>query len=292
MQQAQNLFPITLKDHFIQCKKNGQSLLEAVTSYEVTEDQVNALSYSTESQSQSQEWFDHRELRMTSSIIHDVVQFYKCTKSRTKAKLKDALVDKILMNQVQVSPAVKRAMEYGLRNESKARSLYELKLSDHLHLAVQVPGMKINVQSPFLSASLDGIVNCACHNGTSVLEIKCPYFSTDRGIAQMIARGRYIVDIDGNINPEHRYYTQIQFQMAVTGYEKAVLAVYLKNRIQEPLFGEMARRKRKPMPRSPNPADQVWTLAIPRDYEFGEHLLKLGKQFLLDHVYPMYYEQL
>ena len=67
------------------------------------------------------------------------------------------------------------ATKYGIKWEPTARKAYSNENKKfHKNLKVTETGLHIDKALPFLGASLDGLVECDCHN-PGLLEIKCPF---------------------------------------------------------------------------------------------------------------------
>ena len=92
----------------------------------------------------------------------------------------------------------------------------------HNDLSIADSGLVINPQWPFIGASPDGIVSCACC-GTGVLEIKCPncHQGTDIRTPAIEDSGFCLKIVDGllRLDHSHSYYYQVQSQLFVCGVE-------------------------------------------------------------------------
>jgi hypothetical protein len=80
----------------------------------------------------------------------------------------------------------------------------------------------VYVDEPYLAASPDGLVG-----SNHVVEVKCPY----SGREQKIAPGtcfQFLEDKDGkcSLKRSHKYFDQIQGQMAITGRSMAYFVVF------------------------------------------------------------------
>ena len=51
--------------------------------------------------------------------------------------------------------------------------------SSHENFTVEITGLHVDVEKPFLGASPDGLTTCSCH-GQGLVEIKCPYKNRNR----------------------------------------------------------------------------------------------------------------
>ena len=85
----------------------------------------------------------------------------------------------------------------------------------HVKLTVHKCGLFIDEQHPFLCATPDAVINCDCC-GCGLLEVKCPL--TSAGLHPKDAKLPYLIGTDSKLvlRRSHKYYTQVQCQMAVT----------------------------------------------------------------------------
>lgn len=104
------------------------------------------------------------------------------------------------------------ALQWGIDNEPVAKEEYVKLMSNHHSFQLCSAGLFVNPKAPHLGASPDGLVHCECC-GNGILEIKCPY-SAREGLP---ASASYIEESEGifKLSKKHKYYYQIQGQMAV-----------------------------------------------------------------------------
>jgi hypothetical protein len=77
-----------------------------------------------------------------------------------------------------------------------------------------------------LAASPDAFVECDCC-GIGVVEFKCPYTARNSTIEDHArANSSFFMDAEGNLKTADKYYTQVQFQMLVTGAQYADFGVW------------------------------------------------------------------
>ena len=97
----------------------------------------------------------------------------------------------------------------------------------HDNFKVEEAGLVIDSSFPFIAGSPDGISRCTC-NGTSVIEIKCPfkYRSVSPVDPSAIGDQQYCLDSFGNLKNTHKYYTQVQTQMIVCKCAKCDFIVW------------------------------------------------------------------
>ena len=175
--------PILLTDEFPNIPNNTNT---------ITIDEAVAIEKNTRKQSESEQWFNERRGRITSSRFGDILKRKK------------------------VSEKFISSTAYGLAHESEAKTRYLQKFPGrHLHSC----GLLVQPQIAFLGASPDGLV---CDKGsTGVFEIKCPYSAREMSIldaAQQIKH--FYVTKEGeqiSISKKHNCYYQIQGQLMISG---------------------------------------------------------------------------
>ena len=191
---------------------------EVANSLEVTADEARYVEESTRLQSQSLVWFEQRAGRITSSVAHDVLH----TRMEAPAK---SLIKKICSDTP--SKLNVPAINWGRDKESVARDNYLHDMSSrHQDMEVIEAGLSISKASPYLAASPDGIIKCTCH-GTGVLEIKCPFRFKDGTHEEMVRDKTSCLDEAYTLKSDHRYFSQVQIQMHVTGASYCDFCVWL-----------------------------------------------------------------
>jgi hypothetical protein len=159
-------------------------------------------------------------------VAHDVL-----TKTRSLLKGKTdnvtSLID-LVVNGLYIDPNLP-ALKYGRENEYEAAdTYYDNQHTLHSNLKVDVCGMFVDTTHSFLSASPDRLVSCDCC-GKGLLEIKCPISIAGQNPQQ--APVYYLEDKDNvrSLRRSHKYYTQVQMQMAVTKREWCDFFVWSKS---------------------------------------------------------------
>ena len=116
-------------------------------------------------------------------------------------------------------------IQWGIENEDVARDQYKKTFG----LEVEETGLTLHNIYSFLGASSDGKVRdpslLPIENQTGVLEIKCPYSINSKLITHSTGEdllstpGFYMGRKDGApfLNREHKYYAQVQGEMAILG---------------------------------------------------------------------------
>lgn len=88
----------------------------------------------------------------------------------------------------------------------------------HADLSVAASGLIISQELPWIGASPDGVVTCACHE-PGVLEIKCPFSAKDHTLNECVKDSRFCLTVteEGvmSLKLDHSYMYQVQAQMRV-----------------------------------------------------------------------------
>ena len=122
------------------------------------------------------------------------------------------------------------ALKYGRSMEENAvNHFYDLMKTKHRNLTLHECGLYLDKDIPFIGGSLDRVVTCDCC-ATACLEVKCPYsinYTTpeDPNVSQKLPYLQKDNEIL-MINKKHKYFTQCQIQMAVTGYQHCYFMVW------------------------------------------------------------------
>ena len=177
-----------------ECEKVKDSL-------KVTEAETSYLSDSTVKQCSSSVWHEQRTGRITASVAHSVIH--------TKV---DAPAPSVIKNICYPDNRILNvpAILLGREREHVAFKAYKEVVSPlHSDCKITETGLRICLDKPFVGASPDGLVSCACH-GDGVVEIKCLYKFRHNSIAEMIASDGFYLSDTYQLNPTHSYYTQVQ----------------------------------------------------------------------------------
>ena len=109
-------------------------------------------------------------------------------------------------------------IQYGKENEATARSYYtKYQRAIHDNFKCSESGLILNRDYPHLGASPDGLAQCDCC-GQGCLEIKClPTYMN--GIPDPLGETctSFPISSDFQLKKTHKFYTQIQGHMLITG---------------------------------------------------------------------------
>jgi hypothetical protein len=189
----------------------------------VSTEQAAKLERHTREQANSPAWFSARCGRVTASNLHAAMH--------TDVE-KPALSVLAKICQPQNSNKCKStAMQWGVDNEEQARKDYTVSQSvEHFGLKVDRCGFFVNPQYPFLGASPDGLVQCACC-GCGCLEVKCPHKHRGSSFAQACADKDFCLRMTNEgqffLKTSHPFFSQVQAQIFITGMEFCDLCVWL-----------------------------------------------------------------
>ena len=177
-----------------------------------TEDLEN-IEKQTKRQSESPMWIAMRKDRISASIAHDVVTRMH---SLQHGKTTDCsnLLSLIIVGS-QVNPDLP-ASKYGRDNEVRAVDKYIVtQCIHHRNSQVENAGLFVDSVNTFLCASPDRLVSYSCC-GEGLLEVKCPL--SIAGQDPQKASLPFLVDsnVGRALRTNHKYYTQVQMQMALT----------------------------------------------------------------------------
>ena len=167
----------------------------------------------TRQQAESEQWKNERRKRLTASRVGGIVKMRKTTK-RTKR------VQELLYSTFQGN----RATAYGTEMEEVSRQEYTLyqRQKGHPNLTVHTCGLCISVNTPWLAASPDGMVDDPSNppQPFGLLEIKNPYSMRQLTLNEACISQAFCLkqqqssgDISYKLKTTHDYYYQIQCQL-------------------------------------------------------------------------------
>lgn len=172
----------------------------------VSDIEIKNIEKSTRFQSLSKKWFTVRSSRITASMVHKVIGTSRNGNFATGyAKTHITSGKNNLLKNV---PAIK----WGVQNEKTALAEYVQVLGEPMEKC----GIFIHKYFNHLAASPDAINE----NGNLIVEIKCPFKIRlgDPREASYLSKGC--------LAKNHEYYTQIQFQLFVTGVKVCDFVVW------------------------------------------------------------------
>ena len=173
-------------------------------------------------------WYMCRKHVITASKSHDVLtKRRKLQKDSAGAVNLWPLFEKI-SGLVHINPNIP-ALKYGRAMEvNAANDFHKSHAKEHQDFKLAKCGLFLHNEFPFLGASPDRIVKCSCC-GKACLEVKCPMSINYTTPQDPDAKLPYLLR-DYNhklsLNNHHKYCTQCQVQMGVTGLRKCFFFVW------------------------------------------------------------------
>ena len=176
-------------------------------------DEIRELERKTREQRNSPKWFAARRFWITASIFGDIIH-------RRPETAPDNLVKRILQQKRFFSVQT----EWCINKEEEALQSYidYQNKNGHVGLTVYKIGFLVMENHPHIGASPDGDVYDPSSEGQEYgfLEIKCPYTHRNKSIEEACRSSGFCSELRGNDNKPslrrmHRYYPQVQGQMAV-----------------------------------------------------------------------------
>ena len=217
----QNVIDIFISSHKNRnannCDESCLDELESCMAY--TPEEISLIEQCTQGQAANENWHAMRNRLITASVFKTVCH--------SKGEIKTA--QNLLNGPTFDQDHPPKHIEFGRRFEAPARNMFfKSHRYKHRGCDVQVPGLCINADYPYLGASPDGIL-CCKECGKSLVEVKC--LSSKRNFRPAIAlimSGIAVRNSEGSlsINPTHAYHYQMQGQMAITGIHVCHLVAY------------------------------------------------------------------
>lgn len=171
----------------------------------------------TRGQSCSMLWQEHRVGMITASVAYSVYTRVQTIRTTMGPHDMRALL-KLLMREEKVA---NKDMLRGIDLEPVAKEAYRRQNMHHRDLQLHECGLYILPGKPFIGASPDAIVTCACCS-PRLLEVKCPKI-LEKFVKSEITNYSSAVHMKRN----SRYFCQTQVQMGVTGLASTDLFAYV-----------------------------------------------------------------
>lgn len=174
----------------------------------ISREEAEAVERATRLQNDSSDWKNQRRGRITASSFHDILV-------KKDSTAPDKLIGRLLEYNQNTDLGNIPAINWGRVNEANARQDYkERKQATHTNFTCTMSGLIINPSYPHLGASPDGLIDCSCC-GEGLLEIKCPYSVRSDHPKDVIGKPGFFMKT-GGLSRTHRYYTQVQGQLAIS----------------------------------------------------------------------------
>ncbi|KXJ10512.1 hypothetical protein AC249_AIPGENE18775 [Exaiptasia diaphana] len=171
---------------------------------------------------------------------------------------------------------VAKQIEYGRNNEDVARTHYKKLMSQtHVNFNLVDNSLQISERDHFIAASPDNLKACKCC-GEAIVEYKCPYSNRhlhpreaflDKTIGGKQKRnGTYYLD------PNQRYYFQVQGAKATMEYDSCDFVIYTENSIN-------------------NCDGSIFVVQVPFSKSFWEEVRQTVRQFYLTWMLPIIFQE-
>eukprot|EP00794_Sanderia_malayensis_P016402 gene16402-18039_t len=189
---------------------------------------LKELEKATRGQSKSYIWIQQRIGRITASNFHDIYnKVKKLLRQRGKAvksKVTPLLVK--LMNHKDLGhiPAIR----WGRMHEKDASKAFFTTIAKlHTNPKLHICGLFVLKSHPYIGASPDNIFSCSCCQN-SCLEYKCPFSIKDVTVEEGYKKTDFLENCDGKLQLKrnHKYFFQVQGQMALTGLETTYFVIW------------------------------------------------------------------
>ena len=221
------LTPMAKLEIFLSCHKCTDTLIcdsdyvdELFSFLAYDSSEISSVQRCTLGQTKNPNWTSMRRGLLTASNF----KAFCCSRNLTKTAI--AYMARSRLNE----DTLPWHIAFGVKFEEKARQMWiNSHKFKHKGCKVTVPGLILSSETPYLGATPDGIVECPMC-ATALLEIKC--LSSKRSFHPKVAlvmlniceklNNGYIV-----MKKDHRYYYQVQGQMAVTGILKCYFIAYI-----------------------------------------------------------------
>lgn len=184
-------FPAYLHDHDYCLKSSSVTFLDGVNKADCVK--RSYVQKHTINQSGSEMWHSVRKSRITASMVHDIIATAR----------NGNFAPSYAQHQINGTFIGTAAVKWGQAKENNAFNDFNETQTDTFLKC----GIFIDPEMNYLAASPDGINT----SKTKLLEIKCPYSIR----LNQANEAPYLDQL--KLKRNHRYYTQVQFQMHVTG---------------------------------------------------------------------------
>ena len=170
-------------------------------------------------QNESDIWHKARYCHITASKCHEVMTQMKRIE-KDKSQNTDNLLKRLLYSKNICTSAMEKGRKWEEYTFTKYKAMMEME--KHHNLSVVKTGLVIS-EDVVLGASPDGLISCQCH-GQGVVEIKSATKFTDKdpNAKEVIEKIPYLEENGTRMKMNHKYYSQVQFQMGKTQGEICV----------------------------------------------------------------------
>ncbi len=215
--------------HLQTYSNNGEPELIShfLESLHYTGEQCDTIEKVSRGQGDSSDWHEQRKGRITASVFHEVHTKVQTIIAGRKRVIK---VKPLTARIIGQQPSLEHlpAIQWGKVHEKNAKDAFiKSEFGKHKKLKVQEAGLFIKKDLPYIGASPDAVGYCDCCT-QFVVECKCPYAIRDKEVNDAWNETDFLRMVNGalSLNPSHKYYTQIQGQMALVGCSHGYFVVW------------------------------------------------------------------
>ena len=213
---------VTVDDVIVMSKTLNEFYQNLFVNFSV--DNVTLIEELTRGQNDNLLWYECRKGVISASKGHEIKTKMDKVIAGRGGYIKMFGIYQKISGYSYVSPDIP-ALKYGreMKNIAANHFLETFKRS-HKMVCLTECGLFLEKKNPFIGASPDRIVSCKCH-AHACLEIKCPYSISHLSPKDPSVKLDYIEhSVNGTITLKrsHKYYTQCQQQMGVTGLKSAI----------------------------------------------------------------------
>lgn len=188
---------------------------------DIPHENISEIEIMTRGQFSNERWKACRNMRITASNFHDVV-------TRQETTTSDKLANKFIRASYEINNFDVPSLAWGRKHEPIAKKKYSaLQRLQKKKTKMDDVGLFLCPNYGYLGASPDGIVIEDMNK--TLIEVKCPYKWRNCTVLEACeSKDFYCVCKNDEIvlKSTHRYYTQIQGQMFVTGIHSCQLLIY------------------------------------------------------------------
>jgi len=194
----------------------------------LNDNSIKELEKATRDQSSSFVWMQQRRGRITASNFHDVYnKVKKILRERgkeVKTKVSPLLTKLLEPKDLGNIPAI----QWGKLHERDAsKAFFKTVGASHSNANLYISGLFVLKSHPYIGASPDNIFVCSCC-GPACVEYKCPYSIKDLTVQEGYHKTDFLENVNGKLQLKrtHKYYFQVQGQMALTGHQTTYFVVW------------------------------------------------------------------
>ena len=214
--------------HDIRYTSDTEKTSNFISKLHLSQNDVTSIENQTRRQANDPMWKNLRKGRLTASKHHEIYTkvntILRCPKKVAKYS---PLVAEIIYLERDLSTL--SSVKWGVEHEDDAfKAFYAQEVLKHDDFKLEKCGLFIDKLKPYIAASPDAVLKCKCH-GVSPVEIKCPHKIRDMIVKDGAKDCDFLnLSSDGTVTlkPGHKYATQLNSQMSLTGARQGYFVVW------------------------------------------------------------------